>query len=801
MRGVARRGVRWVVVGSLLATACTTVVGLHPSVSAPGDLLTIDGTGFEATPRPGAAVLYDGQPIPIVSWSDTAVVASLPTDKPTGVYRVELLLFGARMDAGNHRLANLVLGAPVVAINPRNHLSALVSFESTVPATPLLEVSGPEGTWTVPASGVLTPIPATTHTVAVVGLRAGVTYTFTAKATAGAQTVTGPSITHRPAAFSEIAGFGPPPVQVTTAQPAAMQPGLTLFAATRVGLPSNSRIYAIDAAGNVVWYHQDPLPAPGDPFVPISRVRQLANGHILYLSYSISEIDLLGSEIDSFNVDNLGMDPAVDGPAHHDAIELPNGHLVALFAELRNVPGFKWSDGANCTTCRVVGDQLVEMTRDGQIVDRIHLFDLLDPHRTLLDLHSGGGESFNDASWNWWYGTAGGSTHDWTHCNALIHDPSDDSLIVSCRHQDLIAKISRATKQLVWVLGSDWPGSSGDDGWPFLEPAGPGIVLPLHQHGPFLKPNGNLLVYDNGNDRVPDEVTRQVEFVIDPVGGFLDVAWQWIDPAFDPPLFSYFAGNVEGEPNGNVLVTDGSLGSESTQWMRLSEVRPSDDVKVWEATIDDPSAQYSGLDAVRIPSLYPPTAAGRSAASFARRFRGGGRRREARLPFAARGTREPAHAAAVAGGEHQVPRPAMAGALVLGARGREGDPAPVAAPRGEVVVRVGGAQTAHAAALGVADRDVAFPVPALGHERDAAIGGRDIGTTGTRVVGEGARPAGGDLDARDLPSAPGMARAREPRPIAAHRCVRVACDRGVGEGAFGARREIADHQVPPDHAR
>ncbi len=394
---------------------------------------------------------------------------------------------------------------------------------------------------------------------------------------------------------------------MTTSVPNALQPGLTLFAATRVGIPGTSRVYAMDSGGNIVWYHQDPPVTPPNPFVPISRVRQLENGHILYISSALYEVDLLGTVVHSYTAQGLGLDPAVDGPEHHDVIELPNGNLLGLFAELRTVSGYPPNAGTLCTTCRVVGDQIVEFTRDGQLVDRIHLFDLLDPHRTLLDIHSAVGASFNDSTWNWWYGTAGGSTHDWTHSNALVYDPSDDSILVSCRNQDLIAKINRKTKQLMWVIGTDWPGSTGDDHWPFLTPSGPGVLLPWHQHGPFLQPNGNLLVYDNGNDRVP-EVTRQVEFWIDAQNRLIGQTWEWVDPDYDPPLFSFFAGDTEGEPNGNVLITDGSLPSLTTEWMCFSEVRESDSTKLWEAVLQDPNAQYSGLDAVRIPSLYPPAA-------------------------------------------------------------------------------------------------------------------------------------------------------------------------------------------------
>lgn len=42
---------------------------------------------------------------------------------------------------------------------------------------------------------------------------------------------------------------------------------------------------------------------------------------------------------------------------------------------------------------------------------------------------------------------------DWCHANAVSHDPRDDSLLVSLRHQDCIIKIDRRSGDLVWILG------------------------------------------------------------------------------------------------------------------------------------------------------------------------------------------------------------------------------------------------------------------------------------------------------------------------------------------------------------
>ncbi len=602
---MARRWMRFfVTLGAIVCSGCIQLSTVSPNPSQAGASITLAGSGFGATQGANSAVLYDGASIPVVWWSDTQIVATVPADKPAGTYTVAVEVNGALSLSLFHTVSWFTISAPVFTPSATSILAGTLAFTSSVPTTSTVVVTGAGGSFVVPASGILSPEPATNHQIMILGLTFQQTYSFTVGGRDGqGHTASGPSLGYTPGA----APGGLVPMNVTVATPAQMQPGFTFFPATRVGIPSTSVIYAIDAQGHIVWYDAPTQPPPPAAAVPVSRVRRLSNGNLLYIGAALAEIDMLGRDVRSFTNTDLGI-----GPIHHDAIELPSGNLLALAAEMRVVSGYPADAGTGCTTCQVVGDEIVELNPDTRaIVWRVSLFDLLDPHRTLLDIHPTPGASFNDATWNWWFGSDNGGTRDWTHSNALIYDASDDSIIVSCRHQDVIAKISRATKQLVWVIGSDWSGSSGDDAWPFLQPSSSGILLPYHQHGPFLLPNGNLLVYDNGNDRTP-WVTRELEFRIDAPHMALGQPWEWIDPDYNPPLVSFFAGNMEGEPNGNVLITDGALPLENgPDWIRLSEVtRPTTpgtaSTKVWEVKIQDPNAQVLGLNSFRVTSLYPP---------------------------------------------------------------------------------------------------------------------------------------------------------------------------------------------------
>ena len=106
--------------------------------------------------------------------------------------------------------------------------------------------------------------------------------------------------------------------------------------------------------------------------------------------------------------------------------------------------------------------------------------------------------------------------------NAVIEDPSDDSLIVSMRMQNAVIKFSRATGQLRWILGP--PANWGPAWQPYLlTPVGDPFVWQYAQHAPILTPQGTLILFDNGNYRaspfdptVPDSnnYSRAVEYSI-----------------------------------------------------------------------------------------------------------------------------------------------------------------------------------------------------------------------------------------------------------------------------------------------
>jgi arylsulfate sulfotransferase len=217
---------------------------------------------------------------------------------------------------------------------------------------------------------------------------------------------------------------------------------------------------------------------------------------------------------------------------------------------------------------------------------------------------------------------------DWVHTNAVLHDPSDDSIIVSVRHQDAVIKFSRSTGALKWILGPH-------DNWstkfqPYLlSPVGTPFAWQYHQHAPMITAEGTLLLFDNGNHRaspfdgtVPvrgsDSVSRAVEYVIDEAAMEVRQVWQYGDGA-SPRLYSRFVSDADSLPaTGNVLVTHGGLvyvdgirtseiglGDSATRILEVARTDAADVVFDMLLFNPDPTRAIIVYRSERIASLYP----------------------------------------------------------------------------------------------------------------------------------------------------------------------------------------------------
>ncbi len=479
---------------------------------------------------------------------------------------------------------------PSVSFSQTAPLSAVLSVETTQPARVVATLAGGASDETESRNDAL----ATSHELPVLGFAPNAEHTLSVVATSG----DGDEVRATVTATSPPLPAGFPPLSTQVLDAEQMEPGVTLF---NVPGPTNTDpgyLAIVDADGDVVWVYESPS-RPTD-------ARRLANGNILTVlgdRFTTVEIDMLGNAVRTYYTTGRSdaapagaIELAVDS-AHHDWSETADGNYVFLSSEHRVVADYPTSTSdPTPAEADVIGDVVVEITPGGDIVDTWSLLDLLDPTRIAYD-------SFANTFWASVY-TDVESPLDWAHANAVIHDPADDTFIVSTRHQDAVFKFDR-DGNVVWILGpaDNWVAPHADKvlaGDASFEPN-------YHQHAPQITPSGTLMVFDNAVHRAsppadPLENThsRAVEYAIDEPSLAVSQVWEYRGD------HCRVVGDADVLPEtGNVLVTFGSLAPET-------DGEPG--ARIVEVTRDDPAVEVWMLEvlarrvvyrAERLPSLYP----------------------------------------------------------------------------------------------------------------------------------------------------------------------------------------------------
>ena len=391
------------------------------------------------------------------------------------------------------------------------------------------------------------------------------------------------------------------PTMTTTSQPEKMEPGVTLISDFDAGL-----LFIVDETGKVIWYFDD--------FLFGTDARRLPNGNLLVLHGfdRIVEMDMLGNVVDSWSSSN-SLIPVET--FHHEVFEMPSGNFLTLGTEVRsfdNYPTSETDPTAPTETANIVGDVIVEFSRDGTVLNEWNLIDLLDPYRIGYDSLS--------PFWDMIYADVIGGTRDWSHGNAVIYDPNDDSIIVSVRHQDAVVKISRATGELIWILGPHENWSSPFDQYLLTPLSQNNFSWPYHPHAPEVTPSGSILVFDNGNYRaspfdfkLDDSVnySRAVEYQIDE--GTMEITQIWeYDGFVDGTVYSPIMGDADLLPQtGNVLVTFSSISGgpagipiTTARVVEVTHTTPAE--KVFELNLSrEGSSSLAIYRSERLEGLYP----------------------------------------------------------------------------------------------------------------------------------------------------------------------------------------------------
>jgi len=187
----------------------------------------------------------------------------------------------------------------------------------------------------------------------------------------------------------------------------------------------------------------------------------------------------------------------------------------------------------------------------------------------------------------------GGHGSDWLHTNALDYNPELDLIVLSSPHLNEIFVIdhSTTTDQAAGSSGGRY-GKGGEILWRWGNPKNHGAGTAadrrlFYQHNvqwisPGLPGAGNLLVFNNGQERPDGEFSSIEELVLPLVPGkaftregatYGPAASIW-SYSSKPDFYAAFISGCQRLPNGNTLICEGPEG-------RVFEVTPAGEI-VWD---------------------------------------------------------------------------------------------------------------------------------------------------------------------------------------------------------------------------
>ena len=529
---------------------------------------------------------------------------------------VALMVAVAVVSTTRARAAGDLLERVALENDPENVLRGTLVVETNEPAALTVELRSPDHAFRVvpEASG-------RRHRVPLLGLRAEHAY----RVAVTARTRDGDSVAVADAGVFRTGALPGdlPPLELLASHPQRMAPGLTLFNSVyrapdgEEGIADTGWLQAVDAQGEIVWYLREEA--------DVQDARRLPDGDLLYISDETGarRITPTGEVLAEWRGSSPGTPPEEVGAGlepgevvrvdtnsmHHEIGVLPNGNLITLSRTTRRVP----LPAPPCEGDRevpagpqdVVTDVVVEFDpQTGEIVRSVDLFDVLDPADDRRVLEDDVCQGYLDRHF------PDTLPRDWTHGNAVVLDEERNTLIVSLRHTDELVGLrwrddaGGESGELLWQLGpfQDAIELVGDGDWFW------------HQHAPEVQPDGSILLYDNGNDRIatrPEDVapySRAVRYELDLDAGQVRQVWE--HRAGD--VYAFFLGDADRLDGGTVLVTHGGSSEETDDGgsvivSRLVEVDEETGEIVWDLRNADPLQRegWGIYRAERIPTIYP----------------------------------------------------------------------------------------------------------------------------------------------------------------------------------------------------
>ena len=328
-----------------------------------------------------------------------------------------------------------------------------------------------------------------------------------------------------------------------------------------------SWFFMLDQNTQIVWYYESPNPIKDVPY-PVTGVIQKPNFNLVYQlnnPFSICCIREITPTGDI--VDNLAAGP-VNGFPHRDLLLMPDGRILYAAWTYRVIDDT--AQGGDAETL-VEGLALYKWDQESGLTEQV--WNAFDGIGTDVRVGWGTGRAAT------YSGEVTLQEHAppirWTGANSVRIGPRGN-IIVSIVNLSQIISISPDFQRVEWSLGG--PGST----FTFEDPTDQFY----RQHTAQQLPNGNILMFDNGNGR-PDEeggkYSRSLELALNDYDLVARKVWEY---RHTPDLFAVNRSSAFRLQNGNTLlnfVTDPRV---------VVEVTP-DGTEIFEAEISGPRMQGS----------------------------------------------------------------------------------------------------------------------------------------------------------------------------------------------------------------
>jgi len=281
----------------------------------------------------------------------------------------------------------------------------------------------------------------------------------------------------------------------------------------------------LDQEANIVWYQ------PYDSSV-VRPFEFTYDGKVLSLvdSSVFEETGLDGKLLKRINTRDHGIDKI-----HHELFKNLLDQYIGLtytkkIADLSHLGGSKKDT--------IHADGMVVMDNDGKKIWEWNIFDFVDPLK-------------EDSIMKW--------KHDWGHANSIAYD-RDDNYLISFRNFSQIWKVNSRNGEIIWRLGRKGDFEIQGTDW-FIS-----------QHDVHLNPEGNLLMFDNGNAK--RGYSRVLAFELDEKNFRVHPAWEIV---LDPSQTTYRMGSAQMVDKNHVLVCS------PKKMLTLSIINTSGET-VWKVT-------------------------------------------------------------------------------------------------------------------------------------------------------------------------------------------------------------------------